>query len=152
VNEAHRVSGLVTIGYQGVSLEGFLETLKKAGVTLLLDVRELPMSRRTGFSRTPLSQALGAAGIAYRHVRALGTPKRIRHRLRRDRDMKRFFAEYQQHLATQEALLEDLAQTLSGCVALMCFERDPAVCHRSVVAEDLAKRLGTQTRDLFVED
>jgi len=69
---AHGVS-LTTIGYEGVSVEAFIGTLARARVTLLLDVRELPSSRRKGFSKTPLSEALREVGIEYRHERALGT-------------------------------------------------------------------------------
>ena len=141
MSKTDRLSGLATIGYEGVSLAAFLATLKAAGVTLLLDVRELPISRRKGFSKTPLSQALLKAGIGYQHERALGAPRQIRHRLREDRDLKRYFADFREYLATQDGLLDELARTLSGCVALLCFERNPAECHRSVVVAALAKRL-----------
>jgi uncharacterized protein (DUF488 family) len=134
---------LTTIGYEGASLAEFIATLQSAAVTLLLDIRELPSSRRKGFSKTPLSQSLAAAGIEYRHERALGTPKAIRHRLRDHGDFERFFDEFGTYLATQSDLLERLAPSLTGCVALMCFERNPAECHRSVVVAELAKRLGT---------
>jgi uncharacterized protein (DUF488 family) len=140
MSKTDRLSGLATIGYEGVSLAAFLATLKAAGVTLLLDVRELPISRRKGFSKTPLSQALSKAGIGYQHERALGAPRPIRHRLREDKDLKRYFADFREYLATQDALLDELACTLSGCVALLCFERNPAECHRSVVAAALARR------------
>lgn len=143
MSKADRLSGLATIGYEGVSLAAFLATLKTAGVTLLLDVRELPISRRKGFSKTPLSQALSKAGIGYQHERALGAPRQIRHRLREDKDLKRYFADFREYLATQDALLDGLARSLSGCVALLCFERNPAECHRSVVVAALARRLKT---------
>jgi uncharacterized protein (DUF488 family) len=138
-----RPAALTTIGYEGASLPAFLATLKAAGVTLLLDVRELPISRRKGFSKTPLSHALKAAGIDYRHERALGAPRNVRHRLREDGDFKRYFADFREYLATQDALLDQLARSLSGCVALLCFERNPAECHRSVVVAALAKRTKT---------
>ncbi|HEX3845202.1 MAG TPA: DUF488 domain-containing protein [Steroidobacteraceae bacterium] len=135
-----RLSGLATVGYERVSLPAFLDTLKAAGVTLLLDVRELPISRRKGFSKGSLSRALSKAGIHYRHERALGAPRRIRHRLREDGDLKRYFADFRAYLKTQDKLLDTLAGSLSGCVALLCFERNPAECHRSLVAAALARR------------
>jgi uncharacterized protein (DUF488 family) len=141
VSKATQLSALTTIGYEGASLPAFLAALKAAGVTLLLDIRELPISRRKGFSKTPLSQALAAAGIHYQHERALGAPRRVRHRLRADGDLKRYFADFREYLATQEALLDQLARTLSGRVALLCFERNAAECHRSVVVASLAERL-----------
>ncbi|HEY3783941.1 MAG TPA: DUF488 domain-containing protein [Steroidobacteraceae bacterium] len=150
MSEARRITGLTTIGYQGARLEAFIEALKDARVTLLLDVRELPISRRAGFSKTPLSEALASAGIAYRHEKALGTPRRIRYRHRENHDMERFFAEYRAYLVTQMSLLDSLARTLQGTVALMCFERDPAQCHRSVLGAELGARMGIPCRDLFV--
>ena len=145
-----RLSGLTTIGYEGVSLAAFLATLKAAGVTLLLDVRELPISRRKGFSKTPLSQALSSAGIDYQHERALGAPRPIRHRLREDGDLKRYFADFREYLATQGSLLDELARSLSGSVALLCFERNPTECHRSVVAAALAQRTQGTVKHLSV--
>jgi uncharacterized protein (DUF488 family) len=132
---------LTTIGYEGATLAAFIATLKAAGVTLLLDIRELPISRRKGFSKTPLSQALAAAGIDYQHERALGAPKAVRHQLRADGDLKRYFADFREYLGTQASLLDQLAKSLTGCVALLCFERNPAECHRSVVVAALARRL-----------
>jgi uncharacterized protein (DUF488 family) len=132
---------LTTIGYEGATLAAFIATLKAAGVTLLLDIRELPISRRKGFSKTPLSQALAAAGIDYRHERALGAPRHVRHRLRADGDLKRYFTDFREYLGTQASVLDQLAKSLTGCVTLLCFERNPAECHRSVVVTALAKRL-----------
>lgn len=143
---------LATIGYEGVSLEAFIGALRSAGVTMLLDVRELPASRRKGFSKTPLSLALEKAGIEYRHERGLGTPKEMRQQVRASGDYEEFFATFRKHLATQKPLLDDLAKNLTGTVALMCFEHDPAECHRSVVADALTRRLGIRVSHLSPED
>lgn len=150
MRKAVRLSGLTTIGYEGASLTAFLATLKAARVTLLIDVRELPSSRRKGFSKTPLSQALSKAGIGYQHERALGAPRQIRHKLREDGDLKRYFADFRAYLATQDTLLDQLARTLSGRVALMCFERSATECHRSVVAAALARRTARAVEHLSV--
>lgn len=149
-SKANTLFALTTIGYEGVSLSAFLATLKAAEITLLLDVRELAMSRRKGFAKTALSQALSAAGIGYQHERALGAPKRVRHQLREDGDLRRYFVAFRKYLATQEAFLDQLATTLGGRVALMCFERNPAKCHRSVVVEALARRVNLDFRHLTV--
>jgi uncharacterized protein (DUF488 family) len=141
---------LTTIGYEGASLDAFLATLKGARVTHLLDVRELPGSRRKGFSKTPLSAALETAGIHYQHERALGTPRQMRHRFREHGDLARYFAEFRQHLAQQDAVFERLIPTLHGHVALMCFERNPAECHRSIVVAELAERMATSFTHLTV--
>jgi uncharacterized protein (DUF488 family) len=149
-SKTNRLFALTTIGYEGVSLPAFLATLKAAGITLLLDVRELAMSRRKGFSKTALAQALSAHGIGYQHERDLGAPKSVRHRLREDGDLRRYFVDFRKHLATRETLLNHLARTLGGRVVLMCFERNPAECHRSVVVEALAIRLNMEFQHLTV--
>jgi uncharacterized protein (DUF488 family) len=141
---------VLTIGYEGVSLADFLATLKAAGVQLLLDIRELPISRRKGFSKTALSAALADAGIEYSHERALGSPREIRHRLREDGDLARFFSDFREYLATQRTLLDTLARTTTGAVALLCYERNHAECHRSVVADALARRAQSTVRHLTV--
>jgi len=141
---------LTTIGYEGASLTAFMSTLTASGVTLLLDVRELPVSRRKGFSKTPLSQALASAGISYRHERAFGAPKAVRHRLRADGDFKRYFTDFREYLGTQSLLLDQVAESITGCVALLCFERNPAECHRSVVVAALARRLKIEFTHLAV--
>jgi uncharacterized protein (DUF488 family) len=135
-----KLKQLSTIGYEGVSLEAFIATLKTARVTLLLDVRELPISRRRGFSKSALSTALASADIAYQHERALGAPREVRHRLRKDGDLDRYFADFREYLASQRQLLDELAGSLSGRVTLLCYERNAAECHRSVVVNALARR------------
>jgi uncharacterized protein (DUF488 family) len=141
---------VLTIGYEGVSLADFLATLKAAGVRQLLDIRELPISRRKGFSKTALSTALAEAGIGYTHERALGSPRELRHRLREDGDLPRFMSDFREYLATQRPVLDTLARTATGAVALLCYERNPAECHRSVVATALAKATKTTVQHLTV--
>jgi uncharacterized protein (DUF488 family) len=141
---------ILTIGYEGASLADFLATLKAAGVQILLDIRELPLSRRKGFSKNALSAALKDVGIEYSHQRALGSPPQIRYRLRKDGDLARFFSDFRGYLATQETLLDTLARTTTGAVALLCYERNHAECHRSVVAEALARRAHSTVRHLTV--
>jgi uncharacterized protein (DUF488 family) len=141
---------ILTIGYEGASVESFLQTLKAAGVTTLLDVRELPLSRRKGFSKNALAGILTAAGIDYQHERAFGAPRHIRHRLREDGDLARYFADFREYLATQRAVLDTLGKAFSGAVALLCYERNPTECHRSVVAAALARRAKTAVEHLRV--
>src|SRR5689334_14565824 len=85
---------IFTIGYEGSTVGEFLEALKKAGVERVIDVRALPLSRRPGFSKTPLRLALGEVGIEYVHLKALGTPSegRTAARAGRHEDMKRVYA------------------------------------------------------------
>jgi uncharacterized protein (DUF488 family) len=145
-----RALQVLTIGYEAVSLVDFLATLKAAGVQQLLDIRELPISRRKGFSKSALSAALAAVGIGYTHERALGSPRELRYRLREDGNLARFFSDFREYLGTQRTLLDTLAHTATGVVALLCYERNPAECHRSVVAAALAKRAKTTVQHLSV--
>ncbi len=141
---------LLTIGYAKTGLGEFIATLKSNGVTTLLDVREIPISRCKGFSKSALAEAVRAAGIEYRHERKLGSPKPIRARLYADGDYSRFFASFGTYLKSQQPLLKQVAKELTGGVALMCFERDAATCHRSVVARHLEHLTGLTTKHIEV--
>ena len=134
------VRPLATIGYEGTTVDAFLATLRAADVDLLVDVRALASSRRPGFAKTRLAANLDTVGIAYLHLRDLGTPSdgRAAARAGRHDEMRRIFGE---HLATeraQEALASLAEMVRSGrTVCLLCFEADPAHCHRSMVADAL---------------
>lgn len=124
---------LFTIGYIGLTLDGFVDGLLSHGVECLIDTREIPISRKKGFSKSSLESELARAGIAYRHFRLLGSPRLIRHQLRETGDYDRFFAEVDQHLASieaKEAVREaiSLARSMSSC--LMCCCPDWRYCHR----------------------
>jgi uncharacterized protein (DUF488 family) len=135
---------LATIGYQGAAVSSFLDELKEAGVELLVDIRAVASSRRPGFAKTRLAANLEEVGIEYLHLRGLGTPSdgRAAARAGRHAEMREIFLE---HLATPDAQaeLEHLADIVrSGRrVCLLCFEADPAHCHRSMVAAALAERV-----------
>ncbi len=146
------MDGLATIGYEGASLEAFLGTLQAAGVGLLLDVREAPVSRRREFAKKALSAAVEQAGIAYRHEGALGAPKPLRDAIKQGEcSAEAFFAHYEEHLAAQAPLLDRLAAELPGRVALMCYERDVRQCHRKTVAHALQARTGLTPQHLRPE-
>lgn len=130
---------IFTIGYEGADLGAFLRRLKAEGVSTLVDVRELPLSRRKGFSKNQLAAMLEQHGIQYRHRRELGAPREIRHELRETGDYRKYFARFNAYLKTQTTALENLLEECAGAVALMCFERDPKECHRSAVARELGK-------------
>ena len=128
---------IFTIGYEGVTQGEFLAALIEAGVERLIDVRAVPNSRRPGFSKTPLRNALAEAGIDYVHLRALGTPAdgRAAARAGRKADLERIYAgqlELPEAIA-QAAQMIDLARHKPS--ALLCYERDPAACHRSLLLD-----------------
>ena len=133
---------VATIGYEATNVDAFLATLRDAQVELLVDVRAVASSRRPGFAKTRLAANLDTAGIEYRHMRQLGTPAEGRAAARSGRhdEMKRIFRE---QLATEDAQeeLHALAELVRGGrrVCLLCFEADPAHCHRSIVAQALGE-------------
>jgi uncharacterized protein (DUF488 family) len=129
---------LMTIGYEGASVVDFLDALSRAGVTTILDVREIAASRRRGFAKTALRKHLEAANILYRHEPLLGSPREIRHRLRATHDYARFFREFARHLKKHQDVIAMLAAELTGNVALLCYERDYHQCHRKSVAAAFA--------------
>ena len=126
---------LFTIGYEGATQDELIDALKRAGVKRLIDVRALPLSRRPGFSKTPLRTALTDHGIDYVHLKAVGTPPAGREAARRGRHAE--MAEiYRAQLADPSAIvaagqMRNLAHELPS--ALLCFEREPAHCHRQVL-------------------
>lgn len=126
-----------TIGYEQATLDAVIAALQGAGVAVLADVRALPVSRRPGFSKTALAGALAGAGIAYRHFKALGTPADGRAAARRG-DHAALERIYAGQLELPEAMaagaeLADLAGKKR--VALLCYERDAACCHRTLLRE-----------------
>ena len=128
---------IFTIGYEGATQAELIAALQGAGVTRVIDVRAVPLSRKPGFSKNVLAAGLKEAGIDYVHLRALGTPPAGREAARKGRmdEMRRIFAE---QLETPEAGVEaarliDLAGDRPS--ALLCFERDPAGCHRTPLRE-----------------
>lgn len=126
---------LFTIGYEGASVDGLIAALKDAGVTLLVDTRERAQSRRKGFSKTALGQALAEGGIGYLHLRALGTPPAVRKDYKLTHDFASMRRGFLAHLATQGEALEELGGLVaSEPVALLCYEANPAECHRSLIA------------------
>jgi uncharacterized protein (DUF488 family) len=126
---------IFTIGYEGATVVEFVQALIEAGVKRVIDVRAVPNSRRPGFSKTPLRNALVEAEIDYVHLRALGTPAdgRAAARAGRHDDLVRIYAgqlELPEAIA-QEAQMLDLAAEKPS--ALLCYERDPGGCHRTLL-------------------
>lgn len=142
-----------TVGYEGASVADFIQTLRRVGVSLLVDVRELPQSRRPGFSKRALAEALTEAAIDYRHVRQLGDPKPGREAARRG-DLVSFRSIFSAHMELDDSkvALGDVAADVEGrTVALMCYERDPKECHRSIVADRLSELVSVEIVHLGVQ-
>ena len=131
---------IFTIGYEGTTMAEFLDVLQQAGVERVIDVRALPLSRRPGFSKSPLRAALEEAGIEYVLLKALGTPAegRTAARAGRHADLERIYAG---QLELPEAIAQGahmIALAEEKPSALLCFEREPAHCHRTLLLDAIA--------------
>ena len=131
---------IFTIGYEATTVPDFLAALTTAGVQRVIDVRALPLSRRPGFSKSALRAALAEADIDYVHLKALGTPAegRAAARAGRHTELERIYAgqlELPEAIA-QGAQMVELASEQP--TALLCFEREPAHCHRTLLLNAVA--------------
>jgi uncharacterized protein (DUF488 family) len=133
------VTTLFTIGYEQATAKAFFDALTSAGVATLVDVRAVAASRRPGFSKRQLAAGLDEHGMAYVHLQKLGTPKEGR------------LAARSGQAAEMLLIYEQLtALAKSGRpICLLCYERDPAHCHRQRLAEELHTRLGMKVENLF---
>lgn len=141
VEAARSAAGtLVSIGYEGRTVDDLVAQLVDQDVHVLVDVRLTPLSRKPGLSKTKLSQALAAAGITYVHHRALGNPKDNRAGFRAGEPHS--LARYRDVLETADATdaLAHVCELLDGgAVALLCFEHDHSECHRNFVVDRLLR-------------
>lgn len=131
---------LQTIGYEGRSLESYLNVLLRAGATVLCDVRRNPMSRKYGFAKSTLSNACLGVGIRYEHMPELGIPSDQRQELETQADYDALFADYERnYLPHQTGALTTIRGWIDkgDRVALTCYELHPHQCHRHCVAEAL---------------
>ncbi len=133
---------IATIGYERATLADVIARLKAAGVELLIDVRAIAASRRPGFSKRLLAGGLAEAGIGYLHLQPLGTPKPGRDAVRRGdvETMRRIFQAHVQGDRSVAALAEAAEAARANRVCLLCFEREPARCHRALVADLICER------------
>ena len=140
---------IFTIGYEQTTMDDFIAALKGAGVEQVIDVRALPLSRRPGFSKNILAASLGEAGIGYVHLKQLGTPKEGRDAAKKGDtvtlgqvyDVQLGLAEAQVEAAKMRALAEEKPS------ALLCYERDPSHCHRTLLLD--AEGEGLETVHLY---
>jgi uncharacterized protein (DUF488 family) len=148
----NKVRTICTIGYEGVTLPAVIGALRTAKISVLVDVRAIAASRRPGFAKSQLSAGLAEAGISYVHLRDLGTPAagRAAAKAGRHAEMHRV---YERHLAGVEAqaALGELQKIVAGGTraCLLCLERDPSHCHRTLVADALGERMKLEVQDLM---
>ncbi|PPC88022.1 MAG: hypothetical protein CTY39_01435 [Hyphomicrobium sp.] len=134
---------IYTIGYEGLDMDGFLTLLRNSNVETVVDIRELPLSRKPGFSKKSLSDTLNLNGFEYLHVPELGCPKPIRDQYRMDASWTRYTTGFLRYLDQQDEVIAELAaMAATTTCALLCFEADYRFCHRSMVADALGSVSG----------
>ena len=140
---------LLTVGYEGRTISEMVTLLKKHRVKHVFDIREIPISRKKGFSKRALQKALQDAKIHYEHYRVLGSPRTIRNTLRNDWNYEKFFKRYRKHLKSLDSEIKEKLTLLSrGRTCLLCFERLAKQCHRSAVVEKMQE---LARKPIFVE-
>ncbi len=132
---------IYSVGYEGMTLEGLVDRLRGAHVSVLVDVRLNPTSRKPGFSRTRLSETLYEAGIAYVHEKELGNPPDNRDSFRHG-DGQDGRTRMRTILADGAGAALDRVVKLASeqRIAVLCVERDPGRCHRDVITEMALER------------
>ena len=148
------MSILSTIGYEGAFLEDFIGTLKASDVKVLIDVRQIAASRRKGFSKTALKEALQSAGIKYIHLSGLGDPKDGRDAAKAGR-FKEFLKIYRAHMKTEKFKTDfdevlNLIENEGAC--LMCYERNHQECHRKLLTDKISTLISISIRHLGVRE
>jgi uncharacterized protein (DUF488 family) len=141
---------LATVGYECDTQKAVIDRLKAANVKIVIDVRAVASSRKPGFSKTMLAASLDEAGIDYVHLQKLGTPKagRLAARAGRHAEMVRIFEGHLAEPAPQLELIRAGEIATARKAALLCYEADPADCHRTIVAARLHETLGLEIENL----
>jgi uncharacterized protein (DUF488 family) len=141
---------LFTIGYEGKSIEYFINCLIKNDIRLLCDIRKNPLSRKFGFSKSKLKHVTQTIGIKYVHIPELGIESDKRNSLRTKEDYRNLFAEYENSLKSRKVFLDDVYNLIqqNDRVALMCFELDPEMCHRHVVRDYIINNYNIRSVDI----
>jgi len=132
---------IMTLGYEGRTLDQFIEILLNNKIEQLIDVREIAFSRKNGFSKTALAEKLKANNIVYRHFPQLGTPKDIREEYYKSHNFSDLAEKFEVRFQTtgaKEVLFDAIGLASIRKSALMCFERSASKCHRSIIAKKMA--------------
>lgn len=145
-----KIPAIYTIGYEGVTVDALVLTLKNAGVRVLLDVRAVPLSRKPGFSKNKLAAKLAEHHIRYVGLKGLGTPAEGRAAARKGNtgEMRRIFSEQLDSEAGKRDLEDAIKIAQAEKTCLLCFEHEPTCCHRLMVAERISEITGQGIENL----
>ena len=148
----HFMDLVFTIGYEGTDIERFVASLKAVGIRVLADVRAVAVSRKKGFSKNILKSRLEQEGITYLHFQALGDPKPGRDAAREGRfdEFRDIYSRHLEACESQDSLIEIMNTSRKTATCLLCFEREPTNCHRSLIADSM-RRKEFAVKDLFVD-
>lgn len=147
------MSNLFSIGYADHTPESVVALLKASGVEIVADVRANPVSRKKGFSKRQLAEALGNAGIEYRSIRELGIPTSDRNAATGGasgwNDLLAAYAASLNVDAERGSAAASLAEEcLNSATAIMCLESDLDHCHRKPLSEWIAAKTGLNLTNL----
>jgi uncharacterized protein (DUF488 family) len=148
------VRTLYTLGYEKRTQEEFFELLRAAGVGVIIDVRDVAWSHKPGFAKGSLQTTAGTAGLEYIHAQFAGNPKRLR---QQEAELGPLLDAYGRHLAENPEILSRFSELVAAHldegkgVCIMCFERDPAECHRGVLAARWSEGAGGKVEHLGVD-
>jgi uncharacterized protein (DUF488 family) len=136
---------LFTIGYQGITLESYLNKLIKNNIKVLCDVRKNALSMKYGFSKSQLKNACNGVGIEYIHIPEVGIDSEQRQELKTQKDYDLLFEEYKSHnlkksIDSQTEIFNLLKQNRR--IALTCFEANICQCHRKHLSEAITNLKG----------
>lgn len=133
---------IYTLGYEGRTLEEFINLLSENKIELVIDVRAIPWSRKRGFSKKELEKALSESSINYISLTELGSAKDIREALKSGKiDFEEFAEKYRDYVKKREDLIEKLVEIASKKDSvILCYEKDWRRCHRSILAEILEEK------------
>ena len=133
---------LFLTGYEKETQKDFLKKLKSKRITTVIDVREVPLSRKNGFSKQLLRKELGRHSIEYYHFPKLGSPAVLRKNLRNTSDYLGFFNKYRDYIKKKKNLISEVIEIVRNNgenSTLLCFERHNDLCHRSIIASEILK-------------
>ncbi|OPY83950.1 MAG: hypothetical protein A4E71_02809 [Smithella sp. PtaU1.Bin162] len=141
---------MFTIGYEGITIESYINKLIQNDIRLLCDVRNNPLSRKYGFSKTMLAKILQELDIAYVHIPELGIVSEKRKNLNDQTDYKALFDEYRETLLRKKEYIDKVFDLLrvQKRIALTCFEKDPLYCHRHVLSRFMEDNYSVKVVDL----
>jgi len=134
---------LTGVGYEGLDSEGFCRLVKANGIDVVCDVRKNAISRKKGFSKNKLKEALEKFGVGYIHLPSLGIPSETRQKAKTERAWEKMLHNYEAGLSSPDwdPIMQILAEKKK--VALLCFEKDPECCHRTRLAHRITKEQPT---------